>query len=177
MARYINDHLIIYDRVNNIISLLFEMELGPSEQALVTPAYIVECIFSDENYMFTESLLTSIGKRPGKTQTYERGASRVFNARDRNLCGITLKRILEHAPVRGDQAPSDPSTYEGKRFTKLYGVPWTLFIMMSDEFQQWCAIKGHHFNLKGELPFKLQIMECCLANENRWFNDTIRGRL
>jgi hypothetical protein len=40
MAHYINDNLIIYDCFNEIITLLFEMELDPSTQALVTPAYI-----------------------------------------------------------------------------------------------------------------------------------------
>jgi hypothetical protein len=60
MAHYTNAHLIIFYRFNEIISLLFEMELDPSRQALVTPTYTVECIFYDDNYMFTASLLTSV---------------------------------------------------------------------------------------------------------------------
>jgi hypothetical protein len=45
MDHYINDHLIIYDRFNETISLLLKMVLDPSKQALVNPAYIVD-VFS-----------------------------------------------------------------------------------------------------------------------------------
>jgi hypothetical protein len=54
MAHYINDHAIIYECFNEIISLLFEMELDPSKQSLVTHQYILECIFFDDNCTFVE---------------------------------------------------------------------------------------------------------------------------
>jgi hypothetical protein len=136
------------------------MELDPPKQALFTPASILECIFSDENYMFIESLVTSVGQRTRKTRTADRGASRLINARDIYLCGITNKRILEHALAGGLEAPSDPTSHEGKRFTNLYGVPWPFFVILSDEFHQWCTNNGRRINLKAECPFKLRTMAC-----------------
>jgi hypothetical protein len=59
MAPYINGHVIIYDLFKEIISLLFEMELDPLKQSLVTHQYIVECIFSDENCTFVEYVATT----------------------------------------------------------------------------------------------------------------------
>jgi hypothetical protein len=41
MVHYIDDHVIIYDRFNEIVSLIFEMELNLSKQSLVTPQYII----------------------------------------------------------------------------------------------------------------------------------------
>jgi hypothetical protein len=67
MVHYINDRFfVIYNRFNEIISLLFKMELDPSKQVLVNTAYIVKYIMSDQNYMFTESLFTSVGKKSRK---------------------------------------------------------------------------------------------------------------
>jgi hypothetical protein len=160
MDHCINYHLLIYDRFNKIISLLFKMELDPSKQALITPAYIVECIFSDENYMFTESLLTSACKTPRKALISEHSESRVFNVRYHYVCGITHNRIIEHALAGGEEAPRHPSMHEGKLFTSLYGAPWPLFFVPSDEFQQWCTSNGHCFNLKAECPLKLLTMAC-----------------
>jgi hypothetical protein len=158
MAHYINDHAIIYDRYNEIISLLFEMELDPSKQSLVTPQYIAECIFSDENYTFVDYVATTRGEKKRKPRSAECGASRVDNVRDRYLCGITHLRILEHALAGVDGAPSDPTPHEGKRFTNLYGVPWPLFVDLSNEYEQWCSTNGHTFNIKEEFPFKLWVM-------------------
>jgi hypothetical protein len=47
-SHYINDHAIIYDRFNGIISLLFEMDLNPAMKSAVTESCVVECIFLDD---------------------------------------------------------------------------------------------------------------------------------
>jgi hypothetical protein len=131
------------------------MELEPSKKALITPAYIVECIFSDENYKFSESLLNSVGKIPRKARTPDRGSSRIVV-----ICVVSHKCTLEHSLEGGDEAPIDPSTHNDKPFTKIYGVPWPLFVVLSDEFQQWCTINGHIFNLTDECPFTICTIAC-----------------
>jgi hypothetical protein len=158
MAHYINVHAIIYDRFNKIVSLLFEVELYPSKQSRETLQYIAECIFSDENHTFVNYVATARGEKKMKPRSAERGASCDDNARDRYLCGITHLRILEHTLADGDEATSDPRTHEGKRFTSLYGVPWTLFVDLSNEYEQWCSTNVHTFNIKEECPFKLRVM-------------------
>jgi hypothetical protein len=114
MAHYINSHVIISDRFNEIVSLLIKMELDPSKQSLVTHQYIVQCILSDDNYTFVEYVSTVRGEKQRKPRSAERGASRVDNARYHYLCGITHRRILEHDLAGGDENPSNPTTHEGK---------------------------------------------------------------
>jgi hypothetical protein len=89
MDHYINDHVIIYNCFNKVASLLFKMELYPLKQSLVTPQYITECTFSDENYTFVDYLATTRGEKKRKHRSATRGASLVENARDRYFCGLT----------------------------------------------------------------------------------------
>jgi hypothetical protein len=86
--------------------------------------------------------------------------SGAFDTQDCCLYGITHKRILEHALTGGNEAQIDPSTQDGKRFTKICGVPWPLLVLLIDKFQQWCTSNGNHFNLKAECPFKLWTIAC-----------------
>jgi hypothetical protein len=110
------------------------MELDPPKQSLVTHQYIVECIFSDENYSFVEYIAMTRGEKQRKPRSTERGVISVNNARDCYLWEIMHQRILEHDLAGGDEAPSNPTTHEGERFMNLYGVTWPLFDDLSNEF-------------------------------------------
>jgi hypothetical protein len=136
------------------------MELDPLKQALVTPAYIVGRILSDKNYMFTESLLTSVGKKSRKVQgtNLQAWGESCFQRQGPLCVWYHTQAHSRGCSGRGGMKHQDPSLHEGKRFTSLYGVPWPLCVVLSDTFQQWC--NGHRFNLKAECPFKLRTMAC-----------------
>jgi hypothetical protein len=109
------------------------MKLDPMKLSLVTPQYIIQFIFSDDNYTCVEYIATARGEiqRQRNSRYVEHRASHVDQARDRYLCGVTHRRMLEHALSGGDEALSDPTTNEGKRFSKLYCVLWPLFVDLS----------------------------------------------
>jgi hypothetical protein len=54
MAHYINDHPIIIYWFNELLGVLFEMELPPSMKSLVTEVYVVRAIIYDQNYSFAK---------------------------------------------------------------------------------------------------------------------------
>jgi hypothetical protein len=66
MAHYISDYPIIFERFNEFLGILFQMELTPSTDRLMTTDYIVECLFDQENYPIVEIISTS---REGITNT------------------------------------------------------------------------------------------------------------
>jgi hypothetical protein len=163
MAHYINDQLIIFDRFNELLGVLIEMELLPPMKSLVTKAYVVRAIFYDENYSFAEIISSGrdgITKKARKQRNKKRDKSHVVKARDQYLFGITNRLILEHALEGGNGTPRDSSSPKGQRFTNMYGVPWPPFQEMSDEFEQWCLNNNNEFYCKATSPFKLRFMAC-----------------
>jgi hypothetical protein len=73
MSHYINDHIIIVDHFNELLSLLFKIEINPKTKDLITAEYIVQYIFSGENYTFAEYIATSRGVNTRKPRSCERG--------------------------------------------------------------------------------------------------------
>jgi hypothetical protein len=111
---------IIYDRFNKTISLLFEIEVNPATKSVVTESYVVECIFLDDIYSFTEFIATLRKGRDRKHWSAERGAGCIENARDHYLCDIADHRILEYAMVGEEGSPCHPNIHESKHFTNIY---------------------------------------------------------
>jgi hypothetical protein len=60
MAHYINEYPIISEHFNEILGILFQMELTPSMKRLVIADYIVECIFYHDNDSFVEIISTAL---------------------------------------------------------------------------------------------------------------------
>jgi hypothetical protein len=79
-------------------------------------------------------------------------------ARNLYLLGITHKRILEHGI--GGGGPADTGSHEGGRWKQIYGVPFDLFVNLSNKFEAWLIKKGKYTYLKDEAPFKLRVMVC-----------------
>jgi hypothetical protein len=55
---------------------------------------------------------------------------------------------------------AEKNKHEGHRWRQIYGVPFDLFMLSSDSFEEWPGLKGQHTCLKHVLPFKLIIMAC-----------------
>jgi hypothetical protein len=82
-----------------------------------------------ENYILLPPVVE--GKK-NKQRTKERGESKTQLARNLYLLGITHKRILEHG--LGGGGPADTASHEGRRWKQIYGVPFELFVDLSNEF-------------------------------------------
>jgi hypothetical protein len=120
---------------NEIILLLFTMEIDPSTKSVVQHAYIIDCVFLDENYTFAEFIATSKGEKVRKPRVVGGHGSTCADKKiDRNVLGITNMHILEHALEGGTEAPSNRTSHEVKRFTILYGMPPPLCLELSGEF-------------------------------------------
>jgi hypothetical protein len=94
MAHYINDYPIIFDRFNELLGVLFEMELTPSTKRLVTTEHIVNCMFDHEKYSFAVIISTShegIKNKQRKDHSEERGkihlsAATAVPVHSRSIC-------------------------------------------------------------------------------------------
>jgi hypothetical protein len=109
---------------------------------------LFEPFFYDENYSFAKIISSGrdgITNKARKHHNQERGKSHLVKARDRYLCGITNRLILEHALEGGNEAPSNPSSHERQRLTNMHGVPWPLFQEMYDKFEQLCLNNNKEF--------------------------------
>jgi hypothetical protein len=59
MSHCNKDHIIIFDRFNERLSLLFEIDLNPKMKDLINAEYIVQCILSGDKYTFAEYIASS----------------------------------------------------------------------------------------------------------------------
>jgi hypothetical protein len=89
MGHYKNDNPIIFDQFNELISLSFEMEINPVTKILVTADYIAQCIYLEENYTFSEYIVSSRSKNQRKPRSNERGGNHQDNAQSHYLLGVT----------------------------------------------------------------------------------------
>jgi hypothetical protein len=65
---------------------------------------------------------------------------------------------LEHG-LQGE-GPTDSDAHEGRRWKKIYWVPFDLCVELSNTFEVWMESNGRHTYLKNQLPFKLRAMAC-----------------
>jgi hypothetical protein len=56
--------------------------------------------------------------------------------------------------------PSISDAHEGRRWKQSYGVPFDLFVELSNIREAWMEANGGHTYLKNQLPFKLRAMAC-----------------
>jgi hypothetical protein len=156
-AHFINERVNFFDRYNQIALKLFDLSIMPVEDSHValTEVYALSKLFNMENYLLFPPVVE--GKK-SKQRTKERGESKTQLARNLYLLGITHKRILEHG--LGGGGPADTGSHEGRRWKQIYGVPFDLFVDLSNEFEAWLIKKGKHTYLKDEAPFKLRVMAC-----------------
>jgi hypothetical protein len=64
----INDNAIIFDRFDELLSLLFEMEIDPRTKHIITKECVIQCIISDDNYSFSEYIETAKGEKESFSQ-------------------------------------------------------------------------------------------------------------
>jgi hypothetical protein len=79
MSHYKNDCIIIFDRFNELLPLLFEMDLNPNTKDMITAEVIVQCIFSGENYTFAKYIASSRGVKKRKPRSCKRGGKSQSN--------------------------------------------------------------------------------------------------
>jgi hypothetical protein len=156
-AHFINERVIFFDRYNQIALELFDLSIVPVEDSYValTEVYALSKLFDMENYLLLPPV---VEEKKNKQRTKERGESKTQLACNLYLLGITHKRILEHG--LGGGGPADTGSHKGRRWKKIDGVPFNLFVDLSNEFEAWLIKKGKHTYLKDEALFKLRVMAC-----------------
>jgi hypothetical protein len=96
----------------------------------VAEVYALLKLFDMENYLLPPTVVE--GKK-NKQRTKERGESKPHLARNLYLLGITHNIILEHG--LGGGGPADTGSHEGRRWKQICGVPFDLFVDLSNEFE------------------------------------------
>jgi hypothetical protein len=157
LAHFINERANFSDRYNQIALELFDLSMVPVEDShvAVTEVYALSKLFDMEIYLLPPPVVE--GKK-NKQRTKERDERKTQLDLNLYLLGITHKRILEHGLVGG--GPADTESHEGSRWKQMYGIPFDLFVDLSNEFEAWLTKKGNHTYLKDEAPFKLRVMVC-----------------
>jgi hypothetical protein len=154
-AYFINERVNLFDRYNQIALELCDLSIMPVEDSHValTEVYALSKLFDMENNLLLPPVFE--GKK-NKQRTKERGESKTQLDCNLYLLGITHKRILEHGI--GGGGPADTGSHEGRRWKQIYGVPFDLFVDLSNKFEMWLIKKGKHTYLKYEAPFKLRVV-------------------
>jgi hypothetical protein len=129
-THFVNDGSNFFNRFNSIAMELFTLSMLPSDESGVR---VMEAY--------------------NKPRSKERGASCQEVARNLYWIGVTHTRILELGLQGG--GPADSDAREGHCWRQIYGVPFDLFVELSNTFEAWMEANGRHTYLKNQLPCKL----------------------
>jgi hypothetical protein len=158
---FLNDRPNFYEKYNSIMMELMELipvPMLPREKSGVhaTDADVLSKLFNMGNYLLIPPLVKEAKKN--KPRNKERDYSCQELARDLYWLGVTHKRILQHGLQGG--GPVEKDKHEGRHWRQIYGVPYDLFVPLSDRFEAWLGAKGRYTYFKHALPFRRRYMAC-----------------
>jgi hypothetical protein len=157
-AHLINARPNVYEKYNSIMMELFHMPMLPREESgvHVMEAYALRKLLNMGNYLLILPMAKEAKKN--KPRNEERGSSCQELARNLHWLGVTRKQSLEQGLQGG--VPAENDKHKGRHWRQIYGVPFDLFVLLSDNFEAWLGAKDQHTYLKHALPFKLRAVAC-----------------